>query len=165
MPHIFYNGQQYDNIAQMPPEVREAYESAIKTMGNIFADNDKNGMPDILENSGGNSNIQTTYQVEINGQVYKDSEELPANLQPVFEQLAKQSENYIPEWINESGGPSIATVVESPPEWTKQQSSVKNKSEPVIEPVDGKPVQLLILLTLGAILIIALVIMALLLFK
>jgi hypothetical protein len=163
MAQIIYNGQQYNDIDQMPPEVREAYENAMKAIGNIFADNDHNGMPDVLENATSVSNIQTTYQVKVNGQVYKNPEDLPANLRPIFEQLAKQSDGRNTEEIKKADEPAIV-VSENQTQWIDQQTSAKYNNEPVIQPVEGKPAQLIILLALGVILV-ALIIVALILFR
>jgi hypothetical protein len=166
MPRILYNGHQYDNIDQMPPDVREAYEKAIKAVGNIFADNDHNGMPDILENAASTPNIQSsTYRMEVNGQVYTSPEELPEKLRPLFEQLAKQTDNNIPEWVQGSGKPAAAVVSENAPDWIKQQSAVQYNSEPVIQVEDGKLSKTIILLVLGVVLVAAFIIAVLLLLK
>jgi hypothetical protein len=164
MPKIIHNGQEYDDVNQMPPDVREAYEQAIKAMGNIFADNDQNGMPDVLENTTGGSNIQTTYQVEVNGQVYKSPEELPANLRPIFDHLSKQTDGNISDWIKDMDEPASVEHA-APPEWIEQLSAGQFDSEPVIQPVEGNSAQFIILLALGVILVIAFIVAALILFK
>jgi len=48
------NGQTYNSIEEMPPQVRQAYEQAMS----VLADRDGNGIPDILE--GGNTRITTS---------------------------------------------------------------------------------------------------------
>lgn len=42
------NGQSYDSLEEMPPDVRHAYEQAMSLLG----DEDKDGIPDILEGQG-----------------------------------------------------------------------------------------------------------------
>lgn len=42
------NGQSYNSLDEMPPDVRHAYEQAMSLLG----DEDKDGIPDILEGQG-----------------------------------------------------------------------------------------------------------------
>lgn len=46
---IVFNGQEFSSPAEMPPDVREAYE---QVMTNVLADVDSNGIPDLMESSG-----------------------------------------------------------------------------------------------------------------
>jgi hypothetical protein len=50
MPQIFVNGQAYDSVEAMPPEVRATYQQ-------LFADANNNGVPDMFEGAG--LNVQT----------------------------------------------------------------------------------------------------------
>ncbi len=47
---IIFNGREYANADEMPPEARAAYEQAMS----VFADADRNGVPDIFEGAGTN---------------------------------------------------------------------------------------------------------------
>lgn len=51
MPQIFVNGQAYDSVEAMPPEVRATYQQ-------LFADANRNGVPDMFEGVAG-LNVQT----------------------------------------------------------------------------------------------------------
>lgn len=73
MPKIMFNGQEYENVAAMPPEVRRLYES----MTNVFADKDGNGVPDILEGGMGNVQSSTVSQFIVDGKAYSRLEDLP----------------------------------------------------------------------------------------
>ncbi len=50
MPQIFVNGQAYDSVEAMPPEVRATYQQ-------LFVDANRNGVPDMFEGAG--MNVQT----------------------------------------------------------------------------------------------------------
>lgn len=41
------NGITYDNLDEMPPDVRASFEM----MGNLFADKNQNGVPDVVEDA------------------------------------------------------------------------------------------------------------------
>jgi hypothetical protein len=70
---IIINGQEFSDIDQMPPDVRQQYDKAMS----LLADRDGNGVPDILEgkanpnssNTAGNSVVikRTTSRVIVNG--------------------------------------------------------------------------------------------------
>ena len=61
---IIIDGKTYHSVAQMPPEIRQKYEQAMRSLGdenknqipdafetmNLFGDKDKDGAPDVLEN-------------------------------------------------------------------------------------------------------------------
>jgi hypothetical protein len=51
MAKIFVNGQAYDSVEAMPPDVRATYQQ-------IFADANQNGVPDMFEGGAG-LNVQT----------------------------------------------------------------------------------------------------------
>lgn len=47
MPKIIFNGVEYDNAGEMPPDVRAQYDKAVRNL----PDRDHNGIPDLLESS------------------------------------------------------------------------------------------------------------------
>lgn len=91
---ITINGQTYSSVEEMPPDVRRQYEFAMGAL----ADEDANGIPDILEGkdvplntatagllkSGIVSNV-TTSRVTVNGQEYSQWEDVPAAIRDVIE--------------------------------------------------------------------------------
>ncbi len=42
---IVFNGKTYNSVDEMPSDIRKAYEQVMSA----FADNNQNGMPDVLE--------------------------------------------------------------------------------------------------------------------
>ncbi len=57
---IIFNGKEYSSVDEMPPNVRQAYEQAMSA----FADQNKNGMPDVFESSG-NAVVQVSKQFSV----------------------------------------------------------------------------------------------------
>jgi len=85
------NGQTYNSIEEMPPQVRQAYEQAMS----VLADRDGNGIPDILES--GNTRITTSSDkpavtvvtstsFKVNGQKYESWEDVPPDLRSLLSQ-------------------------------------------------------------------------------
>lgn len=57
---IIFNGKEYSSVDEMPPNVRQAYEQAMSA----FADQNKNGVPDVFESSG-NAVVQVSKQFSV----------------------------------------------------------------------------------------------------
>jgi hypothetical protein len=82
MPIIF-NGQTYNSVEDMPPDARQAYDQA---MG-MLADKNKDGMPDVSENSAGRvPNMLGSTTWTINGQTMQGLESLPPETRQQIEQ-------------------------------------------------------------------------------
>jgi hypothetical protein len=89
---ININGQEYNSVDEMPPDVRKAWEQAMS----MLADRNGNGVPDILE--GGNTRITrsssvpgvttvvTSSTVTVNGRKYDNWEEVPPDLRSMLSQ-------------------------------------------------------------------------------
>lgn len=82
---IEFNGQTYDGIDQMPPDVREEYLRLIAP----FGDANRNGIPDALENGFRGAATQTLVEerIVINGKEYRSLDEVPPDLRPIVERL------------------------------------------------------------------------------
>jgi hypothetical protein len=94
---IKFNGATYSSVDQMPPEVRAQYEK----MRAIFVDEDKNGIPDLLEarslgSTGGalfkalkffvagastTSNTFVSERIFVNGKEYNSLDDVPPEFQ------------------------------------------------------------------------------------
>lgn len=96
---IVIDGKTYKSVEEMPEDVRRNYESAMSQL----ADNDKNGIPDVLENlvnltdqdkdgmpdafKGLTSNIITSStKIIANGTEYNSLDELPPDTRAKYEQ-------------------------------------------------------------------------------
>src|SRR4051812_14736764 len=68
---ITINGQSYESVDQMPPEVRKQYETAMS----MLADRDGNGIPDVLEGKGeGPKAFTSVSRVVVNGKTFSTGE-------------------------------------------------------------------------------------------
>ena len=87
---ITVNGQTYNSIEEMPPDVRQKYE---QVMAKLKEDRDGNGIPDILEGKAGaesNSvvNVVKTSKFIVNGKE-RDIHELPPEIQNLLPPAAR----------------------------------------------------------------------------
>jgi hypothetical protein len=82
-PHlkIEINGQRYDSIEQMPPEIREEYLRLVAKMG----DADDDGIPDRWDQAGTRTVVEERYV--INGKEYRDLSEVPPELRQTIEEM------------------------------------------------------------------------------
>jgi hypothetical protein len=80
MPQIHFNGKTYNNLEEMPPDMRQAYQQ----IADMLVDKNGNGIPDFLEGDivKNISNIYTTASaIDFNGKTYNDFNELPPDAQ------------------------------------------------------------------------------------
>jgi len=73
-PDFIFNGQRYASRDDMPTEVRQQYDHVME----LFADADKNGIPDILERSGSPT-------ILVDGQEYRNLAEMPSDKRLVYD--------------------------------------------------------------------------------
>jgi hypothetical protein len=123
---IIFNGQTYNGLDEMPPEARQAYEQALSAFADndrngvpdilepgsvnqvaadIFADADRNGTPDLFEGQSGGLVVQTN-AIVYNGQVYQRVEDLPPEARQKYEAAASKlsaSRAEVPGWLSEEG--------------------------------------------------------------
>lgn len=134
---IIFNGKVYQNVEEMPPQVRQAYGAV---MG-AFADKDKNGLPDLLENAGTINSQQMS--IHFDGNVYHSLEELPPEVRIRYQEaMAKldRDGNGLPDFVEHLAGgfagmsaPSAATVSTREPDF--QPSAPVADHHPVMETV------------------------------
>ncbi len=90
MSTIVFNGKTYNSLEEMPANERQAFEH----LSNMFVDKNGNGIPDFLEGDMVR-NVMTaiTSNVNFNGQVYSDLNDLPPEarekVQKAFEKLSQ----------------------------------------------------------------------------
>ena len=79
MPVITFNGKTYADVNEMPEAERRAFEE----MTRMFADENGNGIPDLLEGDMVKKVLAvhaSNMNVNVNGQTYHSLEELPPDL-------------------------------------------------------------------------------------
>ena len=97
---IVIDGQTYNNVDEMPPDIRQKYEQAMRSLGdannnsipdafetmNIFADQDKDGVPDVLENLAASHATVNTMKIIVDGKEFDGLEHLPPEARAKYEQ-------------------------------------------------------------------------------
>jgi hypothetical protein len=110
MPEIVFQGKSYENADQMPPDIRRLYD---QVMG-VLADNDRNGVPDILEGMPGTMdvNVQATpvtfssTQFIVDGKVYSNVNDLPPDARQKYEQAMAKAGHVMGD-TNRNGVPDL----------------------------------------------------------
>ena len=112
---IVIDGKTYKSVDEMPEDVRRNYESVMSQLG----DNDRNGIPDVLENftnlSDQNKNgmpdsiegmisnvISSTTKIIANGTEYNNLDELPPDVRAKYEQAMGSldgNRNGVPDFL------------------------------------------------------------------
>lgn len=89
---IIFNGKEYRGVNDMPADVREAYERIVKTF-----DANQNGIPDVIEKLPELeklqvSSTQTDQRIVVNGQTYRNVEEMPTEVRQLYEESMKSAQ-------------------------------------------------------------------------
>ena len=135
---ITFNGKTYDSLEQMPPDIRQAYESVMQ----VLADKNQNGVPDLFE---GAVNAQTTNaRIVFNGQVYEHLDQLPPEAREKYEKVMGQwdkDHNGIPDFAERiatmglpSAPASTSSLPPSEPTFSQPTAIPVSPSAPNLEP-------------------------------
>ena|GEM_PF-340435 len=157
---IVIDGKTYHNVDEMPPDVRQKYEQAMRSLGdtndnhipdafenmNILADKDKNGVPDVLENLVAGQATVNTMKIIVDGKEFNGIENLPPEARARYEEAMGKldaNRNGIPDFVEGMISTSNQTVnvatsdgVETPrsPASFDYKSSGTSKSKPFAIP-------------------------------
>ena len=113
---IVIDGKTYQSVDEMPAEVRQKYEQAMRSLGdanankipdafetmNIFADQDKNGAPDVLENIVGGQATVSNMKIVVDGKEFTGLENLPPDIRERYQEAIRQldaNRNGIPDFV------------------------------------------------------------------
>ncbi len=111
---INFNGKTYNNLDEMPPEARQAYQQAMS----MFADQNGNGLPDIFDNLAQGQapgaatpplnvfSTTTSTQILYNGQTYASLDAMPAEARRAYQQAMgtlDQNRNGVPDAAEAAG--------------------------------------------------------------
>ena len=113
---IVIDGKTYNSIEEMPPEVRQKYEQAMHALGdangnripdafenmNIFADQDKNGMPDVVENLVAGQAVVNSMKIVVDGKEFNSLDGLPPEARAKYEAAMSKldaNKNGIPDFV------------------------------------------------------------------
>lgn len=116
---IIVDGKTYHSVDEMPPDVRQKYEQAMRILteadgnqlsdvlgnDNILADQNKNGVPDILENiTTSNVTVKTAESMKfiVDGKEFHNLDDLPPDARARYEQAMGKLDkngNGIPDFV------------------------------------------------------------------
>ncbi len=118
---IVIDGKTYHGVNEMPPEVRQEYEHAMRSFGdanqnhipdavetastqaaNILADKDKDGIPDLFENITAGSTVVNNMKIIVDGKEFNSLESLPPEARARYEEAMGKldaNRNGIPDFV------------------------------------------------------------------
>ena len=135
---IVIDGKTYKSVDEMPPDVRQKYEQAMRSLGdadknqipdafetmNIFADKDKDGVPDVLENTTTSNTVVSSMKIIVDGKEFNGIEDLPPEVRARYEEAMGKLDadrNGIPDFVegminteNQNVMSASSSVMEAP---------------------------------------------------
>jgi len=139
---IVIDGKTYQSVNEMPPDVRQKYEQAMRSMRDTdgdrlpdafesthpLADQDRDGMPDVLESMMSNSVSAGAMKVVVDGKEFNSIDALPPEARARYEEAMGKMDanrNGIPDFlegmintpkqtVNVSTNPGIETQPRAP---------------------------------------------------
>ena len=135
---IVIDGKTYTSVDEMPPDVRQKYEQAMRSLGdadhnhipdvfenvNLLADQDQDGIPDAFENLSAQSTAVSSMKIIIDGKEFNRVEDLPPDARARYEEAMGKmdaNQNGIPDFVegmflasNPTTTASANTVTETP---------------------------------------------------
>lgn len=148
------NGKTYTSLEEMPAEERAMFES----LSNVLADNNQNGLPDIMDGMAGTGNtLMQSNTIVFEGKTYASVNDLPPEGRAAFEKgmgkLADENQNGMPDVLeNALKNPQfIATsqTVGSAPRVVVQQSGSSNMGPIVVLSIVAIGLAVIIVLLVG----------------
>lgn len=111
---IVIDGKTYHSVEEMPPDIRQKYEQAMQSLGdannnqipdvfetlNIFADKDKDGIPDVLENLTASHATVNSMKIIVDGKEFDELENLPPEIRARYQKAMSKidaNQNGIPD--------------------------------------------------------------------
>lgn len=143
---IVIDGKTYKNVDEMPPDIRQKYEQAMRSLGhannnqipdafenlNVFADKDKDGLPDILENLAASHAAVSSMKIIVDGKEFDGLENLPPEVRTKYEEAMGKLD------ANRNGIPDFAEAMISNP--NQNVMSVSSKAPEATPPSSSLPV-------------------------
>jgi len=149
---IVIDGKTYSSVEEMPPDIRKKYEQAMQSLGdvnnnqipdafenmNIFADKDKDGAPDVLENVTAGHYVVNSMKIIVDGKEFDGLEHLPPEARARYEEAMGKldaNRNGIPDFVEgmmNTANQNVMTVSSSVVETPRRSSPLT--SSPAITP-------------------------------
>ena len=146
---IVIDGKTYNGIEDMPPDIRQKYEQAMRSFGdanndripdafetmNILADKDKDGAPDILENITAGHQFVNHMKIIVDGKEFDGLEHLPPEARAKYEEAMGKldtNRNGIPDFVEGMMNTTTQSVMSaSSPVVERQQYSPPHSSSTI----------------------------------
>ena len=129
---FMYQGKEYSSLEELPPEARQVYEQVFKSL----ADNNHNGIPDLLEGMTANTLVSALNAIHLNGQNYNSVEEMPPEARRIYDKamaaVAKwtdQDQDGIPDLLQ-----GMAAAEWMGPDTPKLQSLITSQTQTPSQP-------------------------------
>ncbi|RPJ23512.1 MAG: hypothetical protein EHM33_20670, partial [Chloroflexi bacterium] len=145
---IVIDGKTYHSVDEMPPDIRQKYEQAIRSLGdandnhipdafetlNIFADRNKNGVPDVLENVAAGHAVVNSMKIIVDGKEFNGLENLPPEARARYEEAIGKLD------ANRNGVPDFAEAMANTTDQTANIStSFETDTPPRSTPLPVSP--------------------------
>lgn len=103
---IVIDGSTYNSVDEMPEDVRRLYEQAMSSLkeqdGNLLADQNRNGIPDRMENTSGAHIVRNTIKVLMDGKEFDSLDDMPPDARAKYEQamgMLDANKNGMPDFL------------------------------------------------------------------
>jgi hypothetical protein len=113
---IVIDGKTYHGVEEMPPDIRQKYEEAMRSLGdannnrlpdafenmNILADKNQNGLPDVVENLVAGQAVVNSMKIIVDGKEFNGLEGLPPEARAKYEAAMGKldaNKNGIPDFV------------------------------------------------------------------
>ena len=118
---IVIDGKTYHSVEEMPPDIRQKYEQAMQSLGhangnhipaaietvssetgNFLADNDRNGVPDVIDNLVAGQSVVSSMKIIIDGKEFSGMDNLPPEARARYEAAIGRldaNKNGIPDFV------------------------------------------------------------------
>jgi hypothetical protein len=95
---IVIDGKTYQSVDEMPPDVRQKYEEAMRTLG----DANNNLIPDVVENMTGGKTTVSSMKIVIDGKEFSSIDSLPPEARARYVEAMDKldaNQNGIPDFV------------------------------------------------------------------
>jgi hypothetical protein len=151
---IVIDGKTYKSVEEMPPDIRQKYEQAMRSLGdansnqipdafetmNILADKDKDGVPDVLENIAAGHAAVSSMKIIVDGKEFNGLENLPPEARAKYEEAMGKldaNRNGIPDFAEgmfQAANQNVMSVSAATAEAPRRSSSSPMPVSPAVTP-------------------------------
>jgi len=148
---IVIDGKTYNSVNEMPEDVRQQYEQAMSSLrdqsgtniADVLADKNKNGSPDIIENTAGAPIVTKAIKVVVNGKEFNSLDDLPPDVRAKYDKAMgalDANHNGIPDFMEGMmGGGTPQTNQTAPPVSASANFGIETSQPIVSTPMSVSP--------------------------